>query len=234
MNKYLVGAIAVFAYVFGLVTCNSCHKSDCPPAATIQKTTKDTTKKQLPKEESPVRIPSLAKVNGKPATIKDREKQDTFIMVPALDLDSLIQQAGWANVLMEKYSDLLFQYNSMFEAYNKEREYTDTTRFSNGRVIVWNKVAQDQVRGQRVTLDSLQQVTITNSITNTVAQKKRVLGYLGVMGAWQSDRTMYVGASAGLKFKNEFQFHGFAMLNTNGQNLFGGKLDVPILNRKHR
>jgi hypothetical protein len=201
---FLIGVLV------GLMTCKNCTPPNNCTTDTVTVHKSDTVIVIPPPETREISVPTMAK--------ETKPKVDSFIAYEKI-VDS---------TLLNKYNYLAEKYNSLFLNLNTARNYIDTTRFDNGKVVVESDVSQNRLQRSKVSLLDLKQITITNTVTNTVSEK-RMIGYFGFNGGYQlSDSTAYLGAAFRLKFKNDMLLGVGAKYSSKNNLLLEAEYGVPI------
>jgi hypothetical protein len=203
-------AFFLIGVMVGLMTCKNCTpQNNCTTdTVTVHKT--DTVIVIPPPETREISIPTMAK--------ETRPRVDSFIVYEYV-VDSS---------LMKKYNLLAERYNQLFLDHNTARNYIDTTKFPNGKVVVESDVSANRLQRNKVSLLDLKQITVTNTIVNTVSEK-RMIGYFGINGGYQpTDSTAYIGAAFRLKFKNNMLLGIGAKYSSRSNLLLEAEYGVPI------
>jgi hypothetical protein len=114
--------------------------------------------------------------------------------------------------------------------YNVRREYEDSVKFKEGTVTVSNAVYQNRIVSQKIklSLDSIPVTTITNTITNTIEQKKRNALYFGANTSYRTDTSISVGASLMFVTKKKLALEAVVSLDTRGNKTYGVGIKIKL------
>lgn len=118
----------------------------------------------------------------------------------------------------------------ILEQYFATRFYSDTQSIKYGTVIINDTITQNRITGR-----SLHENTNLPIIkeTTVLSQPKRTVGYIGLSAMGNQGSFLYaIGATFGLKFKNDKYAGIMAMLTKDGQPAYGIELKLPIRFRK--
>lgn len=181
--------IAVIILVIGFFLIREgCNKVTCPEIVSRTET-KDTVIVVSDKVDSSApAAPTLVK-STKPQPVR----VDSFIVFEKADTAAIL-----ANCAMQN-------------------SYSETYRLPQGRVRVDNTTQNNEITSQRVFLDSVQQMVITNTITNTVAEKKKNTVWFGASGGYRTDTTVTIGVSLMLINKKRTGFEIDAKIDNRGK-----------------
>jgi hypothetical protein len=113
--------------------------------------------------------------------------------------------------------------------YTIRKDYTDTVRFREGRVVVNNSVYRNMLISQQVFLDSVKQLTVTNTITNTIREQPKGKLFFGVGGNFTPiDTTMGLNASILWQTKKGYGLELGVGLNSRSAVTYGFKYLIPL------
>jgi hypothetical protein len=169
---------------------------------------------------------------GNGTEVKGDTLRDTAVIilpgeVSEIHVPTLVKETVYKTDTLIEFVPGSVEYESGDTFYAIRRDYTDTIRFKEGRVIVNNSVFRNYLIQQQVFLDSVKQTTITNTVN--IKDKPKGALYLGAGGGWSpKDTMMNIGASFLWKTKGGKMFEVGASVDTRGRMTYGGKVYFPL------
>lgn len=179
--------VFLLGIIIGALLFKGCGVKPCPDVQTVTKTDTVTVYSQPERSETHTNIHPVNEERVKPVGRVD----------PLHAAQSGRQQPGDTAHLGSETSAIV-------EDYWIRRNYSDTFRFASGRVIVRNSVLNNKLEKQDAVLDSVKQITITNTVTRTIMQPRRIKGYL-TAAVYGNPTDLITGYGGGfmLQFKND-------------------------------
>lgn len=120
--------------------------------------------------------------------------------------------------------------SAIISDYEKQRMYRDSQAVKNGYVLIYDTIAQNQIKGRSFTAN-IKETIVTNTITNTVIQqqKQRNQLYLGI-GAYGNKEVPInaAGASLMLKTKRDRIYEAGAFVDWKGTVWYYGGMKFKI------
>jgi hypothetical protein len=188
---------ALIIVLLVLINCNRCNPPEGFPARKDTISTKtDSTITYKPIDSSGWHEPTYNVTLLQGGRIPDETKPEVFIQYEPLPFDTNILVRPY----IDQYNTLLESYLKLWDDYNKVRKYSDTSRLPNGKVIVDGVVKNNRLSLINTFLDSVKQITYTNTIT--LREPPRMKGFL--TGGFGFNQLGFRSAEGGLmlQFKN--------------------------------
>jgi hypothetical protein len=123
----------------------------------------------------------------------------------------VIREVDTANILKDYFSTV---------------HYSDSVSVDHGTVIINDQISENRIKQRQVTAN-LQREVITNTITNTVQEKKRNSVWVGLTGQG-GNVPLAVGGSVMFLQKKGYGIEAGILRNTEGKTIYQGSLKLQL------
>jgi hypothetical protein len=167
---------------------------------------------------------------GNGTEVKGDTLRDTAVIilpgeVSEIHVPTLVKETVYKTDTLIEFVPGSNEYENDDTFYAIRRDYTDTIRFKEGRVIVNNSVFRNYLIQQQVFLDSVKQTTITNAVS--IKDKPTTKVFFGANAGYSKDALSVGGSLMLLTKKNQALEVGWN-IDTRGRQQFTGSYKVPI------